>query len=375
RALGAFARRGFWERIAAGPVATLVLRGEGERAERALARELLTSRLTAPAATAGRGLGEVYLIGAGPGDPDLLTLRALQLLQRADVILYDRLVSEAVLERARRDAQRIFVGKAYGAHGQQEHIHALLVRLASEGKRVARLKGGDPFVFGRGGEEIEVLAAHGIPYTVVPGITAALGAAAAAELPLTHRRLASSVTLVNGHAGDAGLSDWRFFANPRHTVVVYMGVAQLPGIIARLRAAGAAPGHPVAIIERATLPEQRILRGTLGDITALTAAQPVQPPALLILGDVAAFAATGTGGNTGIGLAHVCNARGYRCVIVMPDNQSPEKYALLKMLGAEVHQVPTVPYSNPNQYQKVAQRLAASLPSSVWSNQFDNTAN
>ena len=287
RALGAFARRGFWERIASGPVATLVLRGEGERAERALARELLTSRLT--------GLGEVYLIGAGPGDPDLLTLRALQLLQRADVILYDRLVSEAVLERARRDAQRIFVGKAYGAHGQQEHIHALLVRLAGEGKRVARLKGGDPFVFGRGGEEIEALAAHGIPYTVVPGITAALGAAAAAELPLTHRRLASSVSFVNGHAGDGALPDWRFFANPRHTVVVYMGVTQLPGIIARLRAAGAAPGHPVAIIERATLPEQRILRGTLGDITALTAAQPVQPPALLILGDVAAFAATDTG--------------------------------------------------------------------------------
>jgi len=287
RALGAFARRGFWERIAAGPVATLVLRGEGERAERALARELLTSRLT--------GLGEVYLIGAGPGDPDLLTLRALQLLQRADVILYDRLVSEAVLERARRDAQRIFVGKAYGAHGQQQHIHELLVRLAGEGKRVARLKGGDPFVFGRGGEEIEALAAHGIPYTVVPGITAALGAAAAAELPLTHRRLASSVTFVNGHAGDGALPDWRFFANPEHTVVVYMGVAQLANIVARLRAAGAAPEHPAAIIERATLPGQRILRGTLGNIAALAQASEVEPPAILILGDVAAFAAAEAG--------------------------------------------------------------------------------
>src|SRR5438132_1224896 len=292
RALGAFARRGFWERVASGPVATQLLRGDAAQAERALGRELLAAQL--PVGAVAR-LGEVYLIGAGPGDPDLLTLRALQLLQRADVILYDRLVSEAVLERARRDAQRIFVGKAYGAHGQQEHIHALLVRLAGEGKRVARLKGGDPFVFGRGGEEIEALAAHGIPYTVVPGITAALGAAAAAELPLTHRRLASSVSFVNGHAGDGALPDWRFFANPRHTVVVYMGVTQLPGIIARLRAAGAAPGHPVAIIERATLPEQRILRGTLADITALTAAQPVQPPALLILGDVAAFAATDTG--------------------------------------------------------------------------------
>ncbi|HXO15742.1 MAG TPA: siroheme synthase CysG, partial [Steroidobacteraceae bacterium] len=180
RALGRLARRAFWERIASGPVATHVLAGDEARADRALARELLTSRLTAPRATAGEALGEVYLIGAGPGDPDLLTLRALQLLQRADVILYDRLVSEAVLERARRDAERIFVGKACGERGQQEHIHELLVRLAGEGKRVARLKGGDPFVFGRGGEEIAVLAAHAIPYTIVPGITAALGAAAAA---------------------------------------------------------------------------------------------------------------------------------------------------------------------------------------------------
>ncbi len=289
---GAFApraRRAFWERVACGPVATHVLAGDEPRADRALARELLTSRLTAPQTAGGEALGEVYLIGAGPGDPDLLTLRALQLLQRADVILYDRLVSEAVLERARRDAERICVGKAYGEHGQQQHIHELLVRLAGEGKRIARLKGGDPLVFGRGGEEIEVLAAHGIPYTVVPGITAALGAAAAAELPLTHRRLASSVTFVNGHAGDSALPDWRFFANPRHTVAVYMGVAQLPGIVARLRAAGASPGHPVAIIERATLPGQRILRGTLTDITALAAAQQVEPPALLIMGDVAAF--------------------------------------------------------------------------------------
>ena len=289
---GAFApraRRAFWERVACGPVATHVLAGDEPRADRALARELLTSRLTAPQAAGGEALGEVYLIGAGPGDPDLLTLRALQLLQRADVILYDRLVSEAVLERARRDAERICVGKAYGEHGQQQHIHELLVRLAGEGKRVARLKGGDPLVFGRGGEELEVLAAHGIPYTVVPGITAALGAAAAAELPLTHRRLADSVTFVNGHASDDALPDWRFFANPRHTAAVYMGVAQLPGIIARLRAAGAAPGHPVAIIERATLPGQRILRGTLADITALAAVQQVEPPALLIVGDVAAF--------------------------------------------------------------------------------------
>ncbi|HEY0768415.1 MAG TPA: siroheme synthase CysG [Steroidobacteraceae bacterium] len=291
RALARRARRGFWERIANGPVATHVLGGDEAGADRALARELLTSQLTAPRTAAGRALGEVYLIGAGPGDADLLTLRALQLLQQADVILYDRLVSEAVLERARRDAHRIFVGKECGEHGQQQRIHELLVRLANEGKRVARLKGGDPFVFGRGGEEIEVLAAHGIPYTVVPGITAALGAAAAAELPLTHRRLASSVTFVSAHVRDGALPDWRFFANPQHTVVFYMGVAELANIIARLKAVGAAPEHPVAIIERATLPEQRIVRGTLASITALAAGQHVEPPALLITGDVAAFAA------------------------------------------------------------------------------------
>jgi uroporphyrin-III C-methyltransferase/precorrin-2 dehydrogenase/sirohydrochlorin ferrochelatase len=201
-------------------------------------------------------------------------------------------VGEAVLDRARRDAQRIFVGKESGERGQQDRIHALLVELASRGKRVARLKGGDPFVFGRGGEELEILQAHGIPYTVVPGITAALGAAAASGLPLTHRRLAQSVTFVSGHGheGEGALSDWRFFANPQHTVVFYMGVAQLPRIVARLRAAGAAAEHPVAIIERATLPQQRVLRGALADIAALAAAQQVEPPALLIVGAVAAVA-------------------------------------------------------------------------------------
>jgi uroporphyrin-III C-methyltransferase/precorrin-2 dehydrogenase/sirohydrochlorin ferrochelatase len=291
RALGAPARRSFWERIAGGPVATQVLAGDEAEAQRALARELRTSQLTAPRSPAGGALGEVYLIGAGPGDPDLLTLKALQLLQRADVILYDRLVPEAVLERARRDAQRIFVGKESGEPGQQERIHALLLRLAGEGKRVARLKGGDPFVVGRGGEEIEVLAAHGIPYQVVPGVTAALGAAAAAELPLTHRRLASSVTLISGHA-DSSPADWAFLANPAHTVVIYMGVAQLPRLVASLRAAGAAADHPVAIIENATLPAQRVVRGTLAGIEALAERERVAAPALLIAGDVAGFAAT-----------------------------------------------------------------------------------
>jgi len=292
RALGPWARRGFWERLAAGPVASRVLAADEAGAERALLRELRACELTGAASAAP--LGEVYLIGAGPGDPDLLTLRALQLLQQADVILYDRLVALELLQRARRDAQCIFVGKEAGDSGRQERIHQMLVRLALEGKRVARLKGGDPFVFGRGGEELEALAAHGIPCRVVPGITAALGAAASAELPLTHRRLAHSVTFVSGHEDGGALPDWRFFANPQHTVVFYMGVAQLAHIVARLRAAGATADHPVAIIEQATRPAQRVLRSTLGAVAALAAARAVRPPALLVTGNVAAFAAAET---------------------------------------------------------------------------------
>ena len=292
RALGALGRRRFWERIVSGPVAGRVLAGDESGAAHAFGRELLTSQVTTSPATGASSLGEVYLIGAGPGDPDLLTLRALQLLQQADVILYDRLVSPQVLERARRDAELIFVGKTHGECGQQEHIHELLLRHARAGKRVARLKGGDPFVFGRGGEEVEALAAHDIPCTVVPGITAALGAAAATMLPLTHRRLADSVTFVNGHQGENGaLPDWRFFADPRHTVVFYMGLKSLPEIVARLRTAGARADHPAALIANATLPEQQIVRATLGDIVARVHTRQIAPPALLIVGNVAAFAA------------------------------------------------------------------------------------
>jgi uroporphyrin-III C-methyltransferase / precorrin-2 dehydrogenase / sirohydrochlorin ferrochelatase len=290
--LAAPGRRAFWERIVRGPVASLVLRGDEAGAAAGLRRELLASQLTTPRTASGAALGEVYLIGAGPGDPDLLTLRALQLLQQADVILYDRLVSEAVLARARRDARRIFVGKQSGARGQQERIHALLVELSARGQRVARLKGGDPFVFGRGGEEIEVLRRHGIPFIVVPGITAALGAAASSGLPLTHRRLAQSVTFVTGHQGEGAARDWHYFADPAHTVVFYMGVAQLEAILGRLRSAGAHASHPLAIIERATLPEQRVLRGTLADIGAIAQRAQVAPPALLVAGAVAALAGT-----------------------------------------------------------------------------------
>ncbi|MBV8143747.1 MAG: uroporphyrinogen-III C-methyltransferase [Gammaproteobacteria bacterium] len=298
QALAAPARRRLWERIVSGPVATRVLGGDEAGAEHALTRELLAARLSIPAAATGAGdrLGEVYLIGAGPGDPDLLTLRALQLLQQADVILYDRLVSPQVLDRARRDAERIFVGKTAGEPGQQERINELLLQHALAGRRVARLKGGDPLIFGRGGEELEALAAHDIPCTIVPGITAALGAAASAGVPLTHRRLAHSVTFVNGHHGESDAEpDWRNLADPQHTGVFYMGLAHLAGIVARLRAAGAAAGHPAVLIARATLPGQQTVRGTLADIVARVRSLEIDPPALLITGNVAAFDAETAG--------------------------------------------------------------------------------
>ena len=294
RALMPPARRAFWERIVGGKVGSRVLGGDARGAQEDFERELRTSQLTASAATGARGLGEVYLIGAGPGDPDLLTLRALQLLQQADVVLYDRLVPEAVLERCRREAQRVFVGKgaardARGPHTDQQRIHELMVRFAREGLRVARLKGGDPLVFGRGGEEIEVLTRHGISHRVVPGVTAALGAAAAAGIPLTHRQLSQSLTLVTGHPLEDSALDWPSLARPHQTVVFYMGVAHLAHIVARLRAAGASAGLPAALIERATLPDQRTRRGTLENIAALAREARICPPALLLVGEVAAL--------------------------------------------------------------------------------------
>ncbi|MGH8231974.1 MAG: siroheme synthase CysG, partial [Steroidobacteraceae bacterium] len=255
-------RRKFWDRVFSGSVASRLLAGSTREAE-----TLLEAELQAAAAGSTRARGEVYLIGAGPGDPDLLTLRALQLLQQSDVVLYDRLVSAAVLARVRRDAERVYVGKETGRHRvTQERIHALLLEYAGRGLRVARLKGGDPFIFGRGGEELDVLRRAGVAVTVVPGITAALGAAAAAGLPLTQRGLAPSVTFVTATGDGAEALDWRSLAAPLQTVVFYMGVAQLPRIIERLCAHGAPPDRPVAIIEQATLPGQRLIAGRLSDI-------------------------------------------------------------------------------------------------------------
>jgi uroporphyrin-III C-methyltransferase / precorrin-2 dehydrogenase / sirohydrochlorin ferrochelatase len=290
-------RRRFWDRLFAGSIASKVYAGSLAEAE-----ALLDTQLKA-ADVAPRG--EVYLIGAGPGDPDLLTLRALQLLQQSDVVLYDRLVSDAVLERVRRDAECVFVGKESGQHRvTQQRIHALLLEYAGRGLRVARLKGGDPFIFGRGGEEIDALRAAGIPVVVVPGITAALGAAAAAALPLTQRGVAQSVTLVTAMGEGAESLDWRSLAAPMQTVVFYMGISQLPRIVERLLAQGAPPERPVAIIERATLPQQRVLAGCLRDIAPRAERAGVEAPALLIVGDIAARAAGAASWVEALGIQH-----------------------------------------------------------------------
>lgn len=278
-------RRRFWERLFSGSFASLLGTRSEEEADALLDAELARSRGNLPR-------GEVYLIGAGPGDPDLLTLRALQLLQQSDVVLYDRLVGSGVLERVRRDAECVYVGKESGQHRvTQQRIQALMLEYARQGLRVARLKGGDPFIFGRGGEEIDALVDAGIPVTVVPGITAALGAAAYAGLPLTQRGLAQSVTFVTAQGEGAEVLDWRALAAPGQTVIFYMGISQLPRITGHLIAQGAPPARPVAIVERATLPGQRVLAGTLADIAARAQQWGASAPALLVVGEVAARAA------------------------------------------------------------------------------------
>ncbi len=283
-------RRPFWERIFGGSVGLAVLRGDEHAAQVAFARELASSR-----GGAGPPRGEVYLIGAGPGDPDLLTLRAVQLLQQADVILYDRLVNPQVLEGARREAERVCVGKELPRAGTepadrnaQERIHELMASYAERGLKVARLKGGDPFIFGRGGEEVEFLERRAIPFLIVPGITAGLAAAACARLPLTRRNLARSVTLASGHSADSDAHDWQALARPGHTVVFYMSVSNLEQIAARLLAAGAPPERPAALIERATLPGERVLHSRLAEVAALARAEHIAAPALLVVGEVAA---------------------------------------------------------------------------------------
>jgi uroporphyrin-III C-methyltransferase/precorrin-2 dehydrogenase/sirohydrochlorin ferrochelatase len=278
-------RRRFFETIVDGPAARRFIDGDSQGALR-IAQRLLSRTATAP-----RASGEVTLVGAGPGDPELLTLKALRALQDADVIFHDRLVSDAILDFARRDATRICVGKSAGGIGTtQSEINHLLIRHATEGKRVVRLKGGDPFIFGRGGEELEALALAQIDFSVVPGVTAASGCAAYAGIPLTHREYAHSVSFVTGHADENGKQpDWRALAFPGATAVFYMGLARLDHIVSKLLEHGAAVTLPAAIVARGTLPNQRIIAATLGTILDAASRAALESPALLVVGEVVAL--------------------------------------------------------------------------------------
>jgi uroporphyrin-III C-methyltransferase / precorrin-2 dehydrogenase / sirohydrochlorin ferrochelatase len=282
-------RRSFWESIIDGPIGAQVLRGDEAAANEAMLR-LINSPAPSPSMK-----GSVALVGAGPGAADLLTLRALRMIQDADVVIHDALVGADILDLVRRDAERVDVGKRRGSHRfTQDEINDLLVAQAVAGRRVVRLKGGDPFLFGRGGEEMEYLKSRGIDVEVVPGITAALGAAAAAGIPLTHRGRASAVTFVTGHGARAnddvvdGLDGTRL-ADPDHTVVVYMGLSRAREIAAQALAAGRAPSTPVAVVDRAAHDDQRVLRGTLKTLGDLVERAGLAGPALLMIGEVTAL--------------------------------------------------------------------------------------
>jgi len=235
--------------------------------------------------------GQVLLVGTGPGDPDLLTVRALRLIEHADVVLFDNLVAPEILALLPPSAERIYVGKQRNNHAmRQEAINARMVELARRGRCVLRLKGGDPFVFGRGGEEIQTLSAAGIPFQVVPGITAASGASAYAGIPLTHRDCAQSCTFVTGHLQDGSIDlDWPALARPRQTVVIYMGLLTLPLLCARLVEHGRSPGTPAAIVQEATRPGQRVVVGTLESLPALAAQAGLKAPTVIVVGEVVAM--------------------------------------------------------------------------------------
>ncbi len=275
------ARRIFWEGVLQGPIVERILSGQ-EAAARNSLNELLSSKAE-PSHN-----GEVYLVGGGPGDPDLLTFRALRLMQQCDVCVYDKLVSPEVLELVRRDAELIYVGKSRDQHTlPQEQINALLAKLALEGKRVLRLKGGDPFIFGRGGEEIETLMQQGVPFQVVPGITAANGVSSYAGIPLTHRDYAQACLFITGHLKDGLLNlDWEAMSRPHQTVVIYMGLVGLAEICQQLILRGVSPDMPVAVVQQGTTQQQRVVTATLETLAIKVAAAEMKPPCLTIIGEV-----------------------------------------------------------------------------------------
>lgn len=274
-------RRIFWEQVFQGAIAELVFAGKEQEAESQL-QQLLNKTDDSV------NTGEVYLIGAGPGDPDLLTFRALRLMQQADVVVYDRLVSAEILDLARRDAEKIYVGKQRDNHSlPQESINELLANLAKMGKRVVRLKGGDPFIFGRGGEEIETLMEQGIRFQVVPGITAASGCATYAGIPLTHRDHAQSCTFVTGHLKDGSINlNWQQLATPNQTIVIYMGLVGLEKICAALIEHGSPADLPIALVQQGTTQHQRVITGTLATLPAKIANEEIKAPTLIIIGTV-----------------------------------------------------------------------------------------
>jgi uroporphyrin-III C-methyltransferase / precorrin-2 dehydrogenase / sirohydrochlorin ferrochelatase len=275
------ARRRFWEDVLQGPIVERVLSGQEDAA-----RKLLTTLLDA--ASTEKPKGEVFLVGGGPGDPDLLTFRALRLMQQCDVCVYDKLVSPEVMELVRRDAELIYVGKARDQHTMpQEQINDLLARLALEGKRVLRLKGGDPFIFGRGGEEIETLMQHGVPFQVVPGITAANGVSSYAGIPLTHRDYAQACLFITGHLKDGTVNlDWEAMTRPNQTIVVYMGLIGLAEICKQLMLRGVSEKMPVAVIQQGTTQNQRVVTATLSNIAEQVTIEQIKPPCLIIIGEV-----------------------------------------------------------------------------------------
>lgn len=275
------ARKRFWEEALQGPIAEMVFAGKYKAAADMLEQQINTNQPKI-------SNGEVYLVGAGPGDPDLLTFKALRLMQQADVVLYDRLVSEQIVNLTRREADKIYVGKQRANHAlPQRDINELLVSLANEGKKVLRLKGGDPFIFGRGGEEIEMLAEHKIPFQIVPGITAASGCSTYAGIPLTHRDYAQSVRFITGHLQNGSIDlPWSDLVSDKQTLVFYMGLIGLPIICKQLVAHGRAATTPIALVQQGTTTMQRVLTSNLADMPSLAIAEKVHAPTILIVGNV-----------------------------------------------------------------------------------------